>query len=177
MEKESVRYGLENLIKIIISAVLYVLMIRWIDFEVSETFGYLAGKEAAVNESVNTYLGNVHGILMFALFLNFAVWWLIACIPYRPRYWFESNALAWAVVLSLFLFGAIFVIGYCGGATVADLGDGQILYYSYSIGCVFLINLFGLPPQAVKEVLMPCKGKTRYIMVIIAALAIGMLMR
>lgn len=177
MGKESIRYGLENFIKILASAVIYALIFWWIDLKVNETFGYLAGKEAAIKESMNVYLGNIRNIIMFALFLNFAVWWLMACIPYRPRYWFECSTLVWAMVLGLFLFGAIFVISCLGGATIDYFGNGQTLYYSYSIGCAFLINLFGLPPQAVKEVLMPCKGKTRYIVVVIAAFAIGIIMR
>lgn len=168
MEKENLKCMLGNVIKIALSIAVYVIIMGCIHQKVGENFNYLAAKNTDVRESMNAYLDILYGLLKAAAVLNI-MWWVIALAPYGTRRWFERNTLMCAVLLSLILFALIISKGYEGRIITDDIGRNHELFYSYAIGCGFLFNLFGFPPQTVEEVLLPGKFLIRCLTAAMAA--------
>lgn len=132
-------------------------------------------QESIVKQSLEDYMRGIMGCLVAAIAVN-GIWWLLALNATGLRQSFEKYAVLYAVLLAISLFIIICVVQLRHGSIVDDMENQYTLNYAYSIGFGFLINIFGVPPQTVQDVLLPGGIWGRIAAVIVAAvITVGIL--
>ncbi len=169
MAKEKIRYNQKYIARMVCSLVVYVIIWLVIQARVFEDYGYMA-QHSLVEQSLKDYLSGIMCCLAAALTVN-GFWWWLALNKGNIRQSFEKNTIIYAMILAVFVFVIILTVNSAHGGIVDDLGHECALPYAYSIGTGFLINVFGVPPQTVQDVLLP-GGLWGRVLVVIVALGI-----
>lgn len=173
MKQNKLKFEL-NLVKLIAWNILFVTgmcIIVWYSIQkINLTYEYILTEEM-VKQTKEAYELSITAIAVIAVILN-GLWLYAVCGRSEIRRICEENTLCCSIGLSIALFIMIIAAGLrCPGIT-DDLDKPYPLYYSYSIGFWFLVNLFGFPPENVEKVLF-FGGRTGRWIVAAAALILA----
>ncbi len=154
MKQEKIEFRLKwgRLIIVNIVYVIGMCFILWYSMQKINTTYAAIMTEKMVIQSKETYDRCMKILAVLTVILN-GLWLCAVCGRSEIRRTCEENTLFCSVGLSVAVFLVLIAAGLkCPGIT-DDLGNPYPLYYFYSVGFWFLVNLFGFPPENVEKVM------------------------